>query len=581
MDNPPPGSTQATTPDPQPLPASLLAKGRDLAYRIAVDGSVLLRNRAGALPLNTRDTRSIAVLGEGAGRLVEGFGADSTSTPSRITTVLGSVTARASRGVRVTHVAGMDAVRPGDNLPGNNAVPSGVLRPASGTGNGLSAQWFANPTFSGAPLVSRTEDQVNWGNALTALFETFGYETSPAPDVPTPFVAIPNPSIRWTGSLHPTATGRYSLGVTVLGHANLWIDGRQVLSVAANTLTTRSANLDLVAGRSYSVQIDYVADAPNQCCATSGGIGPAIRFSWVPPNAQASPQIQAAVRAARAADVAVVVANDEMGESLDRGSLRLQQNQDLLIQAVARANPNTIVVLMTGAPVVMPWLNQVAGVFESWYPGQEQGRAIAALLFGDEGFAGKLPVSWPRSEQQVTQGLGIQNPIYAVNKPGVNVPYNERIYVGYRGYDQKNLTPLFPFGYGLTYDRFRYRDIRLVDPVLPAAGRPGHAGLVRVRVQNRGDHRGTEIVQVYSGRLPTSAATPPRQLAGWARVTLAAGQTRWVDIPIPLNTPQHLLAYFNASTNRWVTPTGRVGIYVGSSERDIRLMGNFTVRTAR
>jgi beta-glucosidase len=572
IDNPPPGSTQVDTPAPGPLPADVIARGREVAYRVAVDGSVLLRNRAQALPLNQNATDSIAVIGEGADRFIAPFGADTMSSPTDVVPILDGIRSRAGTGVGVTYTEGSDPVRPADNLPGDQPVPSGVLRPATGAGAGLTAQWFPNPDFGGDPLVTRVEDQVSWGNGLSAVLATFGYEASPAPDLPPPFIGIPSPSIRWTGTLAPVQSGSYRLSLTVLGRATLWVDGRQVLTVDTDRLTTESAELDLTAGEQYDVRIDYVADAPNQCCPGQTNIGPTIRFGWAPPNAQASPQIREAVRAARASDLAVVVANDYLGESLDRGHFRLPQNQDLLIQAVARANPNTVVVLTTGAPVEMPWLNRVAAVMESWYPGQEQGRAVAALLFGDENFAGRLPLTWPRSQDQVTEGLGIENPVYDVNNPGVTVPHDEGIFFGYRGFDQRGLSPLFPFGYGLSYARFQYRDIRITDPRRD----PDRAGQVRVRVRNTGTVTATEVVQVYHGRLPADVATPPKQLLGWARVTLAPGEARWVDIPIRLNTGEHQLAYWDQGA--WYTPPGRVAIYAGSSSRDVRLTGNVTVR---
>ena len=582
IDNPPPGSTQAGTPPPAPLPAELIARGRDVAYRMAVEGSVLLRNRAQALPLNENATGSIAVIGEGADRFITGFGADTTSTPTDVVPILDGIRARAGEGVDVSYTEGSDPVRPADNLPGAQPVPSGVLRPATGAGNGLTAQWFPNPVFGGNPLVDRVEDQVSWGNGLAAVLATFGYEPSPAPDLPPPFLGIPSPSVRWTGTLNPVTSGSYDLGLTVLGNATLWIDGRQVLTVDADRLTTESVTLDLTAGERYDVRLDYVADAPNQCCPGQNNIGPTIRFGWVPPAPQASPQIQEAVRAARASDVAVVVANDYLGESLDRGHFRLPQNQDLLIRAVARANPNTVVVLTTGAPVLMPWLGQVAGVFESWYPGQEQGRAVAALLFGDENFSGRSPVTWPRSEEQVTEGLGIENPVYDVNNPGVTVPHDEGVFVGYRGYDQRGLAPLFPFGHGLSYSRFAYRSIGVTNPRAGDADDAARPGRVRVRVQNTGTTAATEVVQVYHGRLPTDRAqTPPRQLLGWARVTLEPGQARWVEIPVRLGTPEHQLAYWDEAADAWVTPTGRTAIQVGRSSRDIALTGNLTVLAPR
>ncbi|MGA3540845.1 glycoside hydrolase family 3 protein [Micromonosporaceae bacterium DT194] len=654
IDNPPPGSLVNPRPVPDPLPDDVVQAGRDTSYRIAVDGSVLLRNQRRALPLNPRRLDSMALIGEGADRYITGFGSDIVINPTSVTTVLEGLQDRVGDDVDIDYVEGMDPVRIGDTLPGPQPVPSSVLQPAEGTGNGLTAQWFTNPDFAGTPNTTRVEDQVNWGQGLGGTFATFGYDPSPAPKLPDAFLGTPNPSVRWTGTINPVAGGTYPLGVTYLGEVTVFINGAEVFSGSTDTVTSETFDVDLEAGESYDVRIDYIANAPDQCCPASTNIGPAIRFTWDPPVNNASPQIQEAVEAARNSDVAVIVANDYLGESLDRGSLTLQQNQDDLIRAVTAANRNTIVVLTTGAPVLMPWLNRTAAVFESWYPGQEQGAAIAALLFGDENFSGRTPLSWPRSEEQVTQGpgvgegLGIENPYFDVNKPNPEVVYREGVFIGYRGYQQFDLDPLFPFGYGLSYTNFRQTRLQIQDPVLAVSrggnstaetvtaegdrGRDkckdrggkdrgrhkdkckdrdkkctwgegaghdrkngmgwdkgahrdkckGRDGFVRVKVRNTGRVTGTEVVQVYNGRLPTDEVdTPPRQLLGWERVTLRPGQSRWVTIPIRLNTPEHRLAYWSEEQDRWVTPTGRVRIYVGENSEDVELRGTMTVRQAR
>ncbi len=195
-------------------------------------------------------------------------------------------------------------------MPGEQPVPSGVLQPSTGDGDGLWAEWFTNSDFSGDPHTSRVEDQVNWGQGFAALFEGFGCDPSPAPKLPDTFLGTPNPSIRWTGTLNPAESGSYQLGLTVLGQVTLWVDDQEVLTANGDTIQTVAADLELTAGQSYDIRIDYVADAPNQCPATSSSIGPAIRLSWVPPSGQASPQIQEAVEAAATADVAVIIASD-------------------------------------------------------------------------------------------------------------------------------------------------------------------------------------------------------------------------------------------------------------------------------
>lgn len=582
IDNPPVGSLENPKPTTPPLSDEVAAQSNETAYRIAVDGSVLLRNEAEALPLDADNLDSIAVIGEAADRYLTGFGSDIVVDPTQVTTVLDGISARAGDGVDVTYTAGADPVRPGDLMPGDQPVPSGVLQPSSGTGAGLFAEWFTNSDFSGDPNTSRVEDQVNWGEGLAAVFGQFGYNPSPAPKLPEAFLATPNPSVRWSGTLNPTETGTYQLGLTLLGSATLSIDGQEVLTADADTIQAQSTELALNAGQSYDVVIEYVADAPNQCCAaTTSDLGPAIRFSWVPPSGQASPQIQEAVGAAAEADVAVILANDYMGESLDRGNLGLFQNMSLLIESVAEVNPNVVVVLATGAPVEMPWLEDVPAVFESWYPGQQQGSAIAALLFGDENFSGRLPISWPASEEQVVDGLGLANPYYDVNIPDITLDYTDGIFVGYRAYDELGIDPLFPFGYGLSYSSFEYSNLEVVGPRARQNDGPdtSEPGLVSVDVTNTGSVASTEVVQVYNGTLPTDrAVTPPKALLGWGRVTLEPGETSTVEVPIELYTPQHVLAYWDTEFGYWITPTGTTDLSVGSSSRDVRLASTLEVR---
>ncbi|MCC2316528.1 glycoside hydrolase family 3 C-terminal domain-containing protein [Cellulomonas chengniuliangii] len=582
IDNPPVGSLENPKPATPPLPDDVIAESDQTAYDIAVDGSVLLRNEGQALPLAADDLDSIAVIGEAADRYISGFGSDIVVDPTQVTTMVDGITARAGAGVEVTHVDGADPVRPADLMPGDQPVPSGVLQPSTGDGDGLWAEWFTNSDFSGDPNTSRVEDQVNWGEGLAAVFGGFGYNPTPAPKLPDAFLATPNPSVRWTGTLNPTESGSYQLGLTVLGQVTLWVDDQVVLTADADTIQTVAADLALTAGQSYDIRIDYVADAPNQCCpATSSSIGPAIRLSWVPPSGQASPQIQEAVEAAAAADVAVVIANDYMGESLDRGHLNLFQNMDLLIEAVSEVNPNTVVVLATGAPVELPWLDSVPAVLEAWYPGQAQGRAVAALLFGDEDFSGHLPISWPATEEQVTEGLGLANPYYDVNVPNIDVDYTDGVFVGYRAYGELGIEPLYPFGHGLSYTSFEYSELEVQGPRARQNEGPdtSEPGLVRVQVTNTGTSTGTEVVQVYNGRLPTDRAeTPPQALLGWDLVTLEPGESATVEVPIELYTPEHVLAYWDTEFGYWITPTGTTDLYVGPSSGDIRLASTLEVR---
>ncbi len=262
---------------------------------------------------------------------------------------------------------------------------------------------------------------------------------------------------------------------------------------------------------------------------------------------------------AAAADVAVVMVGDNESEGRDRPNLSLSGNQDQLVAAVAAANPHTIVVLKSGGPVLMPWLDNVPAILEAWYPGEEDGNAVAALLFGDVNPAGKLPVTFPRREGDVPANTPAQY-------PGVNgvATYSEGVFVGYRHYDAHGIEPLFPFGYGLSYTNFRLDHLKLS----PVTGVSRGQVTVHVDVTNTGHRAGSEVVQVYVGHpADTPVPEPPHQLAGFAKVTLAPGQTRHVTLHL---TPRSF-AYWDTAAGRWAVPAGTYQVLIGTSSRDLPL----------
>ncbi len=276
-----------------------------------------------------------------------------------------------------------------------------------------------------------------------------------------------------------------------------------------------------------------------------------------------SGNIAAAVSLARSSSVAIVFASYFESEGSDIGNINLSGNSDTLISQVAAANPNTIVVLNTGSAVTMPWLSSVAGVFENWYPGQQDGNAIAALLFGDVNPSGKLPVTFPKSLADVPAST-------TAEWPGTNgtVQYAEGVNVGYRWYQAKNIAPLFPFGFGLSYTNFGYSNLS-VSP-LDAHGK----ATVTATVTNTGARAGSDVAQLYVGD-PATTGEPPQQLKGFTRVTLNPGASTTVSFPVTL----HDLAFWNDSTSSWTTATGNYGIFVGDTSASPQLTGTLAVNS--
>jgi beta-glucosidase len=274
--------------------------------------------------------------------------------------------------------------------------------------------------------------------------------------------------------------------------------------------------------------------------------------------------INSAVALARSSDVAVVCVGYGEQEGTDLTSIDLSSAQTQLVQQVAAANPNTIVVLNTGSAVTMPWLGQVKAVLEEWYAGQEVGNSLAALLFGDVNPSGKLPVTFPAGLNDVPAHTTAQWP-----GNGTNVQYSEGLKVGYRWYDAQNITPLFPFGYGLSYTSFSFSGLQV--------GTPDGSGntTVSATVTNTGSREGAEIAQLYVGD-PASTGEPAKQLKGFQRVDLQPGASQKVTFTLSA----HDLAYWNTSGNTWTTPAGAYQIMVGDSSRNLPLTGTLNVATA-
>jgi beta-glucosidase len=265
----------------------------------------------------------------------------------------------------------------------------------------------------------------------------------------------------------------------------------------------------------------------------------------------------AAAALARSADIAVVMVGNKDKEGGDRPNLSLPGGQDQLVSSVAAANPKTVVVLKTGGPVLMPWLAQVPAVLEAWYPGEEDGNVVADLLFGAANPSGKLPMTFPKAESQTPANTPEQYP-----GVGGTATYSEKLQVGYRWYDAQNVEPQFPFGHGLSYSTFAFRHLGV-----------SGSGRATVDVTNTGRRTGADVVQVYVAA-PASAGEPPRQLRGFAKVTLRPGQTRHVEVTLDPRS----FSIWDTSAGRWATVPGRYTVFAGDSSRDLPLSRTLTVR---
>ena len=283
---------------------------------------------------------------------------------------------------------------------------------------------------------------------------------------------------------------------------------------------------------------------------------------------------EAAAELAKKSDVAIVFVHQWSSEGMDLPNLSLPDNQDRLIEKVAEANPRTIVVLETGTAVTMPWLEKVSGVLEAWFGGSKGADAVANILFGDVNPSAKLPMTFPRSEQDVphpqiaTPPPGKRDIAEDLNKKeakaSFSVHYDEGVKVGYKWYDAENKPVLFPFGFGLSYTTYSYSGLKVT---------PGAETTVTFTVKNTGSRAGTEIAEVYAG-LPAGAGEPPKRLVGWSRVKLNPGESREVSVTIE---PKYL-SIFDEAADGWKLLPGEYSFMVGGSSQALPLSGKVTLK---
>jgi beta-glucosidase len=279
----------------------------------------------------------------------------------------------------------------------------------------------------------------------------------------------------------------------------------------------------------------------------------------------------AAADLAKSVDVAIVFAYQWESEGMDLESLSLPENQDALIAKVASANPRTIVVLETGSPVTMPWVDQVDGILEAWYAGSRGAEAVANLLFGDVNPSAKLPITFPKSDADLPHPTIVKPPTQSTTKdndkeawkriaaglPAFEVTYNEGLKVGYKWYDAENKPVLFPFGHGLSYTTYEYSGLKVT---------PGDTVHITFTVKNTGSRAGAEVAQVYAA-LPANVGEPPKRLAGWSKVQLNAGESKEVTVDVD----RLYLSVFNVDKNSWELVAGDYSFMAGGSSQNLPL----------
>jgi beta-glucosidase len=497
--------------------------GSDVNHALAREASrssiVLLKN-AGVLPLSKTIKRHVAIIGESAEIRFGGYsgrGNNPVSIERGISAALGPASVKISPG-------------PGRAVQEFGVVPPDALfSTANGqTVRGLQGEYFDNPRLEGSPRLTRTDARMNFQWTLN----------SPGRGIPFDWY-----SVRWTGTITAPAAGVARIGVEGNDGFRLWLDDKLVVDDwQKRSFTTKAATVSLAPNSAHRIRLEYFEPAGNA----------RVRLIWDAGIKDDSRKaIAEAVDAAKNADAAVIVAGVDEGEFRDRAKLGLPGAQEELIRQVAATGTPTVVVLIGGSAITMPWLDHVGAVIDAWYAGEEGGDAIADVLFGDANPAGRLPLTFPVFEGQL--------PLSYNHKP-----------TG-RGDDYVDLTgqPLFPFGFGLSYTTFEYSGLAIDATPMSATS----TATVHCTVTNTGTRTGDEVVQLYIRDVLASVARPVIELKGFERVHLNPGQKTEVTFTLG---PQELRMLDRDL--KWVVEPGTFRVMIGASSKDIRLRGELVVR---
>ncbi|HEX8292082.1 MAG TPA: glycoside hydrolase family 3 C-terminal domain-containing protein [Pyrinomonadaceae bacterium] len=458
---------------------------RRLALEAAHESIVLLKNERNTLPLR-KDLKSIAVIGPNADDAQVLLG-NYHGEPSRSTTPLEGIRQKVSPRTKVLYAQGTPLMQ-FSGVP----VPPSALRD-------LKAEFFANRKLEGAPVLTRDEKAVDFDWGMNG---------------PAPGVSADDFSARWTGKLVPNVSGKYRLGATADDGLRVYLDGKLIVEDwTEHAPTTRTGEVMLEAGRSYDLKFEYF----------EGRIGAVAKLVWQPPAQQttSSPYAEA-LDAAKQADAVVLVLGISAqleGEEMnvtepgfaggDRTNINLPARQEGLLKAVAATGKPVVLVLMSGSALAVNWADaNVPAIVQAWYPGEEGGAAIADVLFGDYNPAGRLPVTFYKSVEQLP--------------PFESYAMEGRTYRFFKG------EPLYPFGHGLSYTRFRYSGLNVSSPRVS----PAQAVTVSATVENAGRVEGDEVVQIYVTDVEASVRVPVRSLAGVERVRLKPGEKRVVSFTV-------------------------------------------------
>lgn len=500
-----------------------LDKHKALAKEAAIKSIVLLKNarlagqQKNILPL-TKNIRSIAVIGSEA---IEGRLGGYSGPGNGVVTFLDGIKQHAGK-TEVNYAPGCGRISNEWNVVSSDYLTTEKNTP------GLAGEYFNNVGLSGTPVISRVDKEVNFQWTLY----------SPDRSISNGFY-----SARWSGFISSPETGSFKIGLDGNDGFRLYINNQLLIDRwAKQTYTSSLIDFQFEKGKRYPIRIEFNEPVGNAHLKLIWNVG--VKNDW-------KQKIDEAVATAKKSDVAIIVAGITEGEFQDRAMLSLPGHQEEMIKQVVATGKPVVVILVGGSAVTMNnWINDVQGILDVWYPGEEGGHALAEILFGDANPSARLPITFPLHEAQL--------PLVYNHKP-----------TG-RGDDYNNLSglPLFPFGYGLSYTEFSYENAKLNKTSI----RKNESATLEFEITNKGQAAGEEVIQLYVKDLLSSVARPVLELKGFQRVMLQPGEKKTITFAI---TPD-MLSMLDRDMKKVVEP-GKFHLLIGASSRDIRLRSELIV----
>jgi beta-glucosidase len=505
---------------------------RSLALRAARESVVLLKNEGNLLPLR-KDLKSIAVIGPNADDLQVLLG-NYNGTPVQAVTPLEGIRRKVSPSTELYHARGCDIAT---DVPTLEVIPPAYLRPVDSEANqkGLTAIYYGDPKFEGEPVLNQVDPGIDftWKDTTPLTGEwgdSFG--------------------VHWSGFLVPPVSGTYHLGVNGFSEYSLTLEGELIAQYKGmHHAALRTKEVELEAGRFYGLRLDYVNE----------GLDPQVQLFWSRPDIDYEAQALEAVENAEVVIAVMGLSPNLEGEEMavhvegfaggDRTDIKLPRPQEELLKRIHALGKPVVLVLLNGSALAVNWAAEhVPAIVEAWYPGQAGGEALADVLFGDYNPAGRLPVTFYKSVEDLP--------------PFGDYQMEGRTYRYFRG------EPLFAFGHGLSYTTFEFDNLHISHSEIKA----GSTVAVSVDVTNSGDQAGDEVVQLYTHHSAAPIPRPIKELKGFKRFSLEAGERK--TMTFTLSTDQ--LASWDEG-GQWMVLPGTVEVMVGDSSQHLPLSGTFEI----